>query len=390
MVVLAGDYPPALGGIQRYAHELANALHLRGVAVAVIASAQPGDEEFDRAQPFPTLRVPCPTKQAATLNMLAALNSPQLLTELGGAPELVFCANWFPEGPAARLYHQRGGAPYVLLSHGRETTLTGLNLVKYLMQRNVVGGAAAGVTNSNYTAGQVQRRGLAPERTRVILAGVRPEDFQPESHRIAALRERFGLSGKRVLLTVSRLVARKGQLQVLRALPRIRERVPEAHYLIVGEGPEEDHIKAEIERLDLAAAVTLAGAVSHQELPHLYALADIFVMTSLDLPGQPIEGFGLVYLEAALCGTPVVAGNTGGVADAVLDGETGLLVDPRETEQIAAACLRLLEDPSLAAGLVAASKRRISRSLTWDHVAARTLEALREWGLLAPPEGDHE
>jgi phosphatidylinositol alpha-1,6-mannosyltransferase len=378
--MLALDYPPETGGIQRYCYELAAALHRRGETIMVLASAQPGGEEWDARQDFPCRRVTVTSRTQAATALVSAVE--QVLAEdaLGEPVEAILCGKWFPEGAASLLLKRRRGLPYAVIGHGRETTLTGGNLMKWMMQRSVLRGAAGGLANSHYTAGQLARRGVPRERLALILAAVAPEEFRPDPAAVVALRERLGLGEEQVLLTVSRLVSRKGQAQVLQALPRIREQVGPVRYLIVGEGPEAEPLQRLTAQLGLEDEVRFLTGVPDGDLPALYALADVFVMPSRDLPGEPIEGFGLVYLEAALCGTPSIGGTTGGTADAILDGETGLLVDPEKPEEIAAACVRLLQDPALAARMAAAGRERILRELTWDHVAQRTIRALADWG----------
>lgn len=382
-VLLALDYPPQVGGIQRYCAELAAALHRRGERVLVIASAQPGDAEFDAGQPFPTRRVPVAGKAQAARALAAAVEQTVRDNVLGEPAAAVLCGKWFPEGAACLLLRRRLRLPYVLLAHGREITLTGGNLMKWAMQRMVARHAAGALVVSRYAGEQVARRGVPRERIANILAGVNPQEFAVAPEQAAALRERLGLAEEKVLLTVSRLVARKGHEKVLRALPRVQEQVGPVRYLIAGTGPEERRLRELTEQLGLTPAVCFLGEVPDADLPALYALADVLIMPSRDLPGEPIEGFGLVYLEANLCGTPAIGGRTGGTADAILDGETGLLVDPERPEEIAEAAVRLLSDRALARRLAVAGRERILRELTWEHVAERAVGALKAWGLTA-------
>jgi phosphatidylinositol alpha-1,6-mannosyltransferase len=379
-LLLALDYPPEVGGIQRYGHELAAGLARRGVKIAVIASQQPGAAEFDAAQSFPTVRVAAPSKTAAATALVAGAERALAENLLGEPVRAVLCGKWFPEGAACLLLQRRRRLPYVLLAYGREITLTGGNLLKGLLQRQVARGAAGALVISEYTGEQVARRGVPRERIANILAGVNPEEFTDAPEKIAELREKLALrEDEKVLLTVSRLVWRKGHAQVLKALHEVVSQVGPLRYLIVGSGPEEQALR----RLPAAHApeVDFLPEIADAYLPSLYALADVFVMPSRDLPGEPIEGFGLVYLEANLCGTPAIGGRTGGTADAILDGETGLLVNPEKPEEIAAALVKLLSDPDLARRMGAAGKARIERELTWDHVAERTVRALEGWGL---------
>ena len=389
LILLALDYPPQLGGIQRYCFELARALHDRGVKLLVVASRQEGAEALDAAQPFPTVRIPSVSKTADAMSLVSAVEQVLAEDRLGEPVEAILCGKWSPEGIGALLLKRRTGLPYVLIGHGRETTLTGGNLMKWILQRSVVRGAAGGATNSHYTSGQFARRGLPDERRRVIYAGVQPEDFVPRPEQVEALRARLGLGAEKIVLTVSRLVSRKGQDQVLRALPAVKAEIGAVRYLIAGSGPEEERLRQLTQELKLEPEVLFLPEVSHEELPALYALADVFLMPSRDLPGEPIEGFGLVYLGAQLCGTPVIGGRTGGTSDAIVDGETGLLVNPEQPAEIASALVRLLQDPELGQRLAAAGAERSRQDFTWDRVAERLLAALADWGLRPAEAAPH-
>ncbi len=377
-LLLALDYPPAVGGIQRYCHELAAALVRRGEKLVVIASDQSGAAEFDAAQPFPTVRVLAESKTGAATALVSAAEKAIEQDLLGEPVQAVLCGKWFPEGVACLLLKRRRGIPFVLMAYGREITLTGGNLMKWLMQRQVVRGASGAWVISEYTGNQVAQRGGARERIANILAAVNPDEFAVDPEKVAELREKLGLTeGEKVLLTVGRLVWRKGHAQVMKALPEIIQQVGPVRYLIAGSGPEEQTLR----KLPHGHEVEFLPGVPDEYLPALYALAEVFVMPSRNLPGEPIEGFGLVYLEANLCGTPAVGGKTGGTADAIIDGVTGLLVDPEKPEEIAEALVKLLSEPELARGMAEAGRERIERELTWDHVAERAVRALGDWGL---------
>ena len=159
------------------------------------------------------------------------------------------------------------------------------------------------------------------------------------------------------------------------------EQIGPVRYLIVGTGPEAQSLRKLADGCGVAELVEFLGQVDDQELAALYRAGDLFIMPSRDLYGQPIEGLGLVYLEANLCGLPVIASNTGGIPDAVVHGETGLLVNPEDPGDIAAAIVRLLSDKDLAARLGAAGHARVLREFTWEHVAERCWAALAEWDL---------
>jgi len=388
MLVLANDFPPSTGGIQRYLYGLAVALHHRGEEVVLIAVEQPQAAEFDATSPITTLRVPARRRFQAA-HCLADAATDYIRDDTHGEPvTVVITGNWWPDGYAAWLVRRRTGLPYVVMGYGREMVQTGANVIKWLMQHLVIRGAAGGLAISHYSARQLSRRGLPQNCVRIIYGGVDPAQFIISLTPDEQLNRELTQADQPILLTVSRLVSRKGHSQVLAALPLITSAVGPVKYVIVGSGPEEQRLRSLVGEYGVDDCVEFRGKVDDSELAALYQAASVFVMPSRDLYGQPIEGLGLVYLEANLCGLPVVAGDTGGVTDAVVDGETGLLVNPEDPAQIASAIIRLLDDRDWAAQLAATGRARALEEFTWEQVAARCQGALADWGLLTarPPE----
>jgi len=387
LLILANDFPPSTGGIQRYLYGLAVALHHRGEEVVVIAAERPQAAEFDATSPVPTVRVPAGRRfQAARSLADAAIN----YTYEGAHREKVkaiLAGNWWPDGYAAWLVRRQTGTPYLVMGYGREMVQTGANPIKWLMQQLAMRGASGGLAISHYSARQLSRRGLPQKQIRVIYGGVNPDQFTLATTPDEQLNRKLDPNNQPILLTVSRLVRRKGHSQVIAALPQIVREVGPVKYVIVGSGPEEQELHRLAGEYGTEDCVEFLGEVDDRELSALYQTADVFVMPSRDLYGQPIEGLGLVYLEANLCGLPVIAGDTGGVSDAVVDGETGLLVNPEDPAAIASAIIRLLGDRDLAAQLAARGRARVLEEFTWERVATRCHRALTDWGLTAgPPE----
>jgi phosphatidylinositol alpha-1,6-mannosyltransferase len=191
------------------------------------------------------------------------------------------------------------------------------------------------------------------------------------------VRKRYGLENKKCILMVGRLVERKGCDTVINALPTVLRSVPDAHFLVAGMGPMQDKLSAHVENLKLQDSVTFAGFIPDEELAAYYQACDVFVMISRELrESGDIEGFGIVYLEANLQGKPVVAGRSGGVPDAVVHGETGLLVDPNDTQEVAFAIIRILKDASLAQLLGENGKRRVLKDFTIEKAAISVQEAI--------------
>ncbi|HZD18097.1 MAG TPA: glycosyltransferase family 4 protein, partial [Actinomycetota bacterium] len=187
-----------------------------------------------------------------------------------------------------------------------------------------------------------------------------------------------GLSGRPVVVCVSRLVPRKGQDVLIRAMPEIRHRVPDAALLIVGDGPSRSRLES-LAAGSPSGSVAFAGQVPETDLPRYYRAGDVFAMPCRSrLGGLEVEGWGNVFLEAAACGRPVVVGDSGGAREALVDRATGLLVDGTDVGAVAEAVGSLLADPALANAMGAAGRERVERSFTWPRAAGRLGAWLRE------------
>ena len=251
-------------------------------------------------------------------------------------------------GPLARTFL---GCKIVNYIHGEEiTTQTryrffGRNKRKYLNRADAI------IAVSNFTKAYLtSRMGVASQKIELIYNGVNLDRFK-EQQKSTDLLDRYGLEEKRVILTVGRLVERKGIDLVIRSIPKIVSKFPDIHYLIVGDGPYRSALEQLAQETGVADRVTFAGLVDDNELVGHYALCDVFVMPNRELPDGDTEGFGLVFLEANACGKPVIAGKAGGTSDAVRDEYNGLLVDGTNLDEIATAVIRILADEQLYARL---------------------------------------
>jgi phosphatidyl-myo-inositol dimannoside synthase len=237
------------------------------------------------------------------------------------------------------------GKPYILHCFGDEIAFywnAGLagRIMRFLAHR-----AAQITVISNYSGQKLQALGLPSARISLIYPGVAWSETEngAASARDRGAEQRHGP----VLLTVGRLVTRKGHDRVISALPRIRERIPAVEYVIVGTGSEERRLRHLAEELGVGSAVQFIGSVSHEATRRYYQECDVFVHPNRELDNGDVEGFGIVFLEASVSGVPVIGGNSGGTPDAIQDGITGFLVDPNSVDEIAERVIALLEDPSL-------------------------------------------
>lgn len=242
------------------------------------------------------------------------------------------------------------GLPIVHYVHAEEvTTDWGSRMYKYgslaaLRNTDKV------VTVSSFTQNELINRGVPEDRIQVITNGVDLSRFQP-GQKDARLLSKYNLTGKKVLLTVGRLEARKGQDKVIASLPMILQELGDVYYWVVGQGSYREKLERLAQKMGVRDRVIFAGRVDGEDLPRFYRSCDVFIMPNRTLPSGETEGFGLVFLEANACAKPVIGGRAGGVPDAVVDGETGLLVDGTSVGEIAASVVRLLTTPELASSM---------------------------------------
>ncbi len=199
-----------------------------------------------------------------------------------------------------------------------------------------------------------------------IAPGIDTAHFIPQPDAMQKRKE-LGLQDKKIIISVGRLVHRKGQDNLIQAMPAVLKKIPNAHLLLVGEGPYKKHLEKLVMKSSLEQNVTFAGRIMYDRLPSYLSAADLFAMPSRSrFFGLEVEGLGIVYLEASACGIPVVAGNSGGAPDAVLEGVTGLCVDGTNIEQITGAIVEICRDAERASYMGAAGRNWIVDQWRWD------------------------
>ncbi len=282
------------------------------------------------------------------------------------------------------------GYKVLIYVHGEEITTRDAGGLFDRWREKFLAHAHAVIAVSSFTRDAMIRL-MQTDPARIVLVpnGVDTERFQVRDPR-PDLVARYNVRGRRVILSVGRLVPRKGADHLIAAMPAILQACPDAHLLIAGEGPLRATLETLIRDHALQARVTLLGEVTNQDLCDLYALADIFALPNREMPDGDTEGFGLVFLEANACGKPVLSGRAGGVVDAVIDGVNGLCVDGADIPAIAAAAVRLLQDPvlhqKLSQGGIEAARRGDWRSRATDFLAlCERVRATGAAGAQTPP-----
>ena len=369
-LLVTNDFPPKVGGIQTYLWELWR--RLPPGDVTVLTTPHEGADAFDAAQPYRIVR----TKERVLLPTPSLKRRIDALAEEVGAGFVVLD----PAVPVG-LLGPTLATPYAVVLHGSELIgrlPTGGSQAMGEVVKRAVHVIAAG----NYPASEATR--VAGDRTppiTVIPPGVNTARFRPAdgADERRATRRRFGIDEDADLVVgVSRLVPRKGFDVLVDAAARLRTAHPKLRLAIGGSGRDHDRLQKRID--ETGAPATLLGRVDDDDLPKLYAAADVFAMCCRTRwAGLEPEGFGIVFLEAAACGVPQLAGDSGGAADAVAHGETGLVVDtPRDPAAVADALARLLDDPAERARLGRRSRERAEAEFTYDHLAARLQRLLRD------------
>lgn len=370
LLFVSQDFPPASGGIQTYAYEISRRLAPRCERMTAVVPKRLLDRGFERPFGARMLRLPVrpdllPVAAAPILPILAAR----------GRFDVAFHAQW-QTAAAALVARRLTGFPrkIVVAAHGRELTYEPNPLVGRL-RPVVLARVDHFVAVSAFTADLLESSYRVKSlRISVVPNGTDPDVFRPED--ASDLRRALRLDDRPVLLTVSRLVPHKGIDTTLRSLPAVRAACPDVRYLVAGTGSDRSRLERLADELGVADCVKFVGDVHPNELSQYYNACDVFVMPSR-AEGPNVEGFGIVYLEANACGKPVIGGRSGGTEDAVVSGETGLLVRPDDPEALAGSIIGLLNDSTYRERLGAQGRARVLSTANWDRVAERVLQIIR-------------
>ena len=369
-LLVTNDYPPKTGGIQVYLHELWRRLPAGSTAV-LTASSDSQWESFDATSGVPTTRVPAGTLCLPTPGALSAVRDAISRYQ----PRLVLFDPAWPLG----LLGPHISVPYGVILHGAEVTIPGRLPVASHTLRRVLAGASVAICAGGYPATEAQRNATTKMPPQIMVPpGVDVERFVPLSaSQRAAARERFGWAPDDfVVVSYSRLVPRKGMDVLIRASVAARREIANLQVVIGGSGRDRERL--ENLATSSSAPVNFWGRISDEDLPEVIGAADVMVMDCRSRwAGFEQEGFGIVFLEAAACGIPQIAGRSGGSHEAVIDGETGMVLDnPRSSDDLARALIRLARDPDERARLGARAREVATQQFSWDFLATHLDETL--------------
>ena len=386
-LLISGSYfPPQVGGISTMMAEICAGLGEERVAVLTGVRGKLDDARLERIRIYRTDVALRPRSATATLCLIAKLG-------LALAKERPAVLQFATLEDAYLAYWTRRalGVKHIFYTHGNE--LLGAAKSPWDKPRAALMASACVVANSRYTEGLLKNLGFPADRIRVVHPGCDPARFRSvQVSEEARRRLSGGRPFARILLTVGNLVERKGHDTVIRALSTLSQGSGDIVYLIAGDGPYRATLERLAKSLGVADRVVFLGRVAEPDLPLLYSMADSFIMLSRERTDQcDVEGFGIVFVEAAACGTPAIAGRSGGVEDAVVDGATGLLVDPHDIAGVAHAITTLLSNRELTQRLGHAARKRAVSEFSWsrfgnsiaailDDVGREGLRGARQFG----------
>ncbi len=351
------DFPPKEGGVANY---LANfCKYLPNDKIIVLANKQENSEHFDHKQNYKIIRT----------KLYHDFFWPAWLKTIGQAKKIIkqerieqiIISHVLPMGYIALLLK----LPFIVSLHGYDILLAKKNPWKKFWASLILQKAKYIIANSHFTKKAILDLGIKEDKITIVYPcpNIKPENLN-ETEKLIIKRE-LDLEHKKIMLSVGRLVKRKGFDLVIKALPEVLKQIPNLIYLIVGNGPERLNLEKLAEELQVADHLTVIEDVKDSNLPCYYDLANIFLMPARIINKTNVEGFGIVYLEANSFAKPVIAAKSGGVEDAVIDGQTGILVNPENVQQISSAILKLFNNPELMNKLGIQGKNRVLAEFQW-------------------------
>ena len=364
ILCITNDFGPRAGGIETFVIGLLERLPKN--SVIVYASSQAGSDDFDKAW-LDNYGVEVIRDRSKVL--LPSFRVGRAVRKIAQERSIstVFFGAAAPLGLLSHGLRRAGVKRIVALTHGHEVWWAKVWPFSWAIRR--IGAGVDHLTYlGSYTQSQISRSlsKRAQHAMVKIAPGIDTEHFAPQES-ASQLRAELGLTDKKVIVSVGRLVHRKGQDTLVEALPEILAAVPDAHLIFIGEGPHKDYLVKRASALKVTQAITFIGRIQYAQLPRYICVGDIFAMPSRSrLAGLEVEGLGIVYLEASACGLAVIGGKSGGAPDAVLEGETGFAVDGTSPQEVAAAAIKLLRDPELAQKMGARGRKWIIEEWRWE------------------------
>ncbi len=363
ILLVTNDLGPHTGGIESFILGLLG--EMDGSQVVIYTSCEIGSEEFDKdlAQKFGVVVI---RDRAKVLLPTPRINRSVAKVMKDYDARFIWFGAAAPLGWMSGHLRRSGAKRIVALTHGHEVWWSKLWPFSLVMKTMAGQIDALGYLGEFTKRAMMKAVGDSTEMVR-IAPGISIDHFTPGPKSVDLAKE-LGVENKELVLCVGRLVHRKGQDRLIEAMPRVLKSIPNAALLIVGEGPRRDVLEKLVEKHNLEGTVRIVGRLSYDKLPEVIRLGDVFAMPSRSrFFGLEVEGLGIVYLEASACGVPILAGASGGAPDAVLEGETGLVVDGKNTDAIADSIIKLLNDAPLRQRMSVRGRQWAAEEWNWSH-----------------------
>ena len=372
-LLLTNDFPPIVSGISTYFYKLWE--YLPQNELFVLAPKCKDDELIDSKVRYKIFRKTIPVGEScfAKILKMSIICFWAIIFFVKYQIKFLHCGQVLSTGLAGLICHLLFNCQYVVYVCGSESVRFGRIKILGWLIKKILNHADKIIANSQYTYQEYIRLGISPDRLTVVTPGVDIVFFKPQKKQNYFQTE-FQLNNNFVMLTVSRLDERKGHDQVLKALASLKNEFPDIKYLIAGTGREKIKLQNDVKRLDLEKNVIFTGFIKDEFLPQLYNCCNIFILPNrettenLQLKGD-VEGFGIVFLEAAACGKPAIAGNNGGAVEAVAHNETGYLINPIDSKEIENTIKRFLEDKDLSARMGKKGRQRCIDHFQWKQLS---------------------
>lgn len=363
------EYPPFIGGVANHLASLAE--NFDPNKIVVLADNYPDSKSFDSQQKYKIIRKKLLFKLIRPRWLLMYFVVKKIVRRYN--IEQILVGQILPVGKIASMLK----LPYIIMTYAMDVTILGAVDRKKKMAQNIIDQAKYIVTISDFTKNQLIKLGTDEEKVKLVYPCPTLKSTDINDQKLAEVKNKYNPNNKKIILTTGRLVQRKGQDMVIKAMKKVIEQENDVLYLIGGKGEYEKKLKDLVKERSLEDYVKFIGFFSEEELPYLYAMSDVFIMASRQLEDQDVEGFGIVFLEANMFEKPVIGGNSGGIPSAVEDNVSGLLVDPTSIDEISDAIIKLLTDPELAQRLGQQGKQRVLNEFRWD-IQTKKLEGYLE------------
>ena len=364
ILLVTNDFGPRTGGIETFVIGLLE--RISDHEVTVFTSQQGDTSEYDQ-QWFEKFGVRVIRDRSKIL--LPSWRVSRAVKEVVASHniEIVVFGAAAPLALMSSALRKSGVKKVIALTHGHEVWWAKIFPFNFAIKR--IGKSVDHLTYLGEFTRQAISKALTDKSAKEmvkIAPGIDTAHFIPQPDAMQKRKE-LGLQDKKIIISVGRLVHRKGQDKLIEAMPDVLRKIPNAHLLIVGEGPYKNHLEKLVNKLSIKENVSFAGRIMYDRLPSYLSAADLFAMPSRSrFFGLEVEGLGIVYLEASACGIPVLAGNSGGAPDAVLEGVTGLCVDGTNVAEIASAVIEICSDAERASHMGAAGRNWIVDQWRWD------------------------